>query len=87
MSTLDIDALLFLEIEKIQPIVGNFMAHEDTPAGAVATINELLMYVAGALEALALIARASGKTTILDGRLSLDPALRRASDLLDLIDS
>lgn len=87
MATLEIGDLIFLEIEKIQPIFGSFMAQEGVPAGAFTAINELLVYVAGALETQALIARASGKTAILDGQLSLDAAVRRASDLRGLIDS
>ena len=85
MTTLNVDALIYVSVEKIQQILDDFMAQENLAASAVTAINDTLHFVISSLEAQALIARASGKRLILDGGLSVEEAEQRAVELRGLI--
>ena len=76
-KSLDGSPLIFADIRFVRETLCGKLEHE----GAIAGMEELLDWVVSVLESDVAIAKAQGRTTVMDGRLTLSSAIDRAEHL------
>ena len=76
----DVSPLIFADIRFVRETLCGKSEHEGTIAG----IEQLLDWVVSVLESDVAIAKAQGRTTVMDGRLTLSSAIDRAEHLTSI---